>query len=84
MPRSSCTFTLVTDPAEAQARFAGLVAREPEALSVVASVTEGLVADPSRYVGPALVGGRRRARVRSSAPFMHTPPHPLHIALATR
>ena len=52
MPRTSCTFTLVADPAEAQVRFATLVEREPEALSVVASVTQALVSDPSRYVEP--------------------------------
>ena len=83
MPRSSSTFTLVTDPAEARARLDGLVAREPEALSVVASVTEGLVADPGRYVGPRWWAVADDARPVVGA-FMHTPPHPLHIALATR
>ena len=82
MPRSSCSFTLVTDPAEASARLADLVRREPEALSVIASVTQGLVVDPSRYVGP-------RWWVATDAwgdvvgAFMHTPPHALHVALAT-
>ena len=60
MPRTSCTFTLVTDPAEAQARVStALVAREPEALSVVASVTQA--SSPTRAAtSAALVGGRGR------------------------
>ncbi|KRF48209.1 GCN5 family acetyltransferase [Terrabacter sp. Soil811] len=82
MSRSSSTFTLVTDAAEAQARFAGLVAREPEALSVVASVTDGLVVDRSRYVG-ARWWAATDASGEVVGAFMHTPPHPLHIALAS-
>jgi predicted GNAT family acetyltransferase len=82
MPRTSCTFTLVADPSEAQARFAALVAREPEALSVVASVTQELVSDPTRYVGPRWWTGSATSGEVVAA-FMHTPPHPLHIALAT-
>lgn len=82
MPRTTTTFTLLTDPAAARARLAPLVDQEPEALSVVASVTESLVADPTRFdrprwwVGAAPAGG-------VVAAFMHTPPHPLHIARAT-
>ncbi|WP_020142706.1 GNAT family N-acetyltransferase [Terracoccus sp. 273MFTsu3.1] len=82
MPRPTRTFTLVTDPAEAQAWFADLVSREPEALSVVASVTEGLVVDRNRYRGPrwwATTDGSGEV----VGAFMHTPPHPLHIALAS-
>ena len=82
MPRTCCTFTLVNDPAEAQARFATLVAREPEALSVVASVTQAIVTDPSRSVEPRWWTGAD-ASGEIVAAFMHTPPHPLHIALAT-
>jgi len=82
MPSSSSTFTLVTDPAEARARLDGLVRQEPEALSVVASVTEGLVADPGRYVGPRWWVVADEAD-RPVGAVMHTPPHPLHIALAT-
>jgi predicted GNAT family acetyltransferase len=82
MPRSSSRFTLVTDPAEARARLDGLVRREPEALSVVASVTEGLVADPGRYVGARWWVVADDAD-RLVGAVMHTPPHPLHNALAT-
>ncbi|CAN7317048.1 GNAT family N-acetyltransferase [Terrabacter sp. LjRoot27] len=82
MPRSSSTFTLVTDAAAARARFADLVAREPEALSVIASVTEGLVADPSRYAGPRWWAVTDASGEVVGA-VMHTPPHPVHIALAT-
>lgn len=82
MPRSSTTLTLVTDAAEARDRLAGVVEREPAALSVVASVTEELVADPTRYDGPRWwVGHDARGAVVGA--FMHTPPHPLHVALAT-
>ena len=82
MPRTSCTFTLVADPVEAQARFTNLVEREPEALSVLASVTQALVTDPSRYVEPRWWTGAD-ASGEVVAAFMHTQPHPLHIALAT-
>jgi predicted GNAT family acetyltransferase len=82
MSPATCTFELVTDAAQALARFAGLVASEPEALSVLASVTGSLVEDPGRYVGPRWWAGRD-ASGEVVAAFMHTPPHPLHIALAT-
>ena len=82
MSRSSSTFTLVTDAAEARARFAGLVAREPEALSVVASVTQSLVTDPGRYAHPRWWAGSAPSGEVVAA-FMHTPPHALHVALAT-
>lgn len=85
MPRTACSFDLVTDAAEARERFAPLVVREPGAMSVLASVTEALVHDPDRYPGarwwvvtdPSAPVGEVRGAV------MHTPPHPLHIALAT-
>jgi len=82
MPRTSCTFTVVADPVEAKARFTNLVEREPEALSVLASVTQALVTDPSRYVEPRWWTGAD-ASGEVVAAFMHTQPHPLHIALAT-
>ncbi|GAA2476129.1 hypothetical protein GCM10009858_11970 [Terrabacter carboxydivorans] len=82
MPSAPLTFELVTEPAEAQTRFAGLVAAEPEALSVLASVTGSLVVDPDRYAGPRWWAGTD-ASGEVVAAFMHTPPHPLHIALAT-
>ncbi|MEW1954226.1 GNAT family N-acetyltransferase [Terrabacter sp. NPDC080008] len=82
MPSASLAFTLLTDPAEAQDRFAGLVAREPEAMSVVASVTRSLVLDPGRYVGPRWWAGTSPSGEVVAA-FMHTPPHPLHVAVAT-
>lgn len=83
MPRTSATtFTLLTDPAQARARLAPLVEREPEALSVVASVAESLVADPTRFESPRWwVCDTPSGEVVSA--FMHTPPHPLHIARAT-
>ncbi len=82
MPRPYSSFTLVTDPAEATSRFSDLVAREPEALSVLASVTGALVADQSRYVSPRWWAATDASGTAVGA-FMHTPPHPLHIALAT-
>ncbi|GAA2036348.1 hypothetical protein GCM10009740_29480 [Terrabacter terrae] len=82
MPHSSSTFTLLTDPAEAEARFARLVEREPDALSVVASVTRSLVTDPGRFLDPRWWVGSAPSG-EAVAAFMHTPPHPLHIALAT-
>ncbi|GGM80520.1 hypothetical protein GCM10009721_01190 [Terrabacter tumescens] len=82
MPRPSHTFTLVTDAAVARSRLAGLVTREPESLSVIASVTESLVAEPDRYAGPRWWVVADTAGEVVGA-FMHTPPHPLHVALAT-
>jgi predicted GNAT family acetyltransferase len=82
MPSTALAFTLITRPGEARAAFAGLVEREPEALSVVASVTESLVVDPTRFTGPRWWAGRD-ASGSVVAAFMHTPPHPLHIGLAT-
>lgn len=82
MPLTSLTFTCTSDPVEAKAWFADVVAREPVALSVIASVTEGLLLDPSRSLGPRWWAGRDGAGEVVAA-FMHTPPHRLHVALAT-
>ena len=82
MPPSALTFTLITEAAEARTTFAGLVEREPALLSVVASVTDGLVADPTRYANPRWWAGRDASDTVVAA-FMHTPPHPLHIARAS-
>ena len=75
------TFHLTSDPAEARAWFAGLVTREPEALSVIASVTAGILRDRSRYLGARWWAGHDGTQV--VAAVMHTPPHLVHIALAT-
>ena len=82
MSSASFSYSLITEPTLARTAFAALVAREPEALSVVASVTEGLVADPGRCVGPRWWAGTDEAGEVLAA-FMHTPPRHLHIALAT-
>ena len=81
MPPTSLTFTLLTEPSEVLSQLGRLVEREPESLSVLASVTGGLVTDPARYVGPRWWVGRDAAG-EAVAAFMHTPPHPMHIALA--
>lgn len=82
MPSAPVSYTLVTDAALARTAFAALVEREPEMLSVLASVTDGLVADPTRYVGPRWWAGKD-SDGEVVAAFMHTPPHLLHIAYAT-
>lgn len=82
MPLTPLSFTRTADPVEAKAWFAGLIEREPEAMSVVASVADSLVADPSRFVGPRWWAGRQ-ADGEVVAAFMHTPPHLLHVGLAT-
>jgi predicted GNAT family acetyltransferase len=81
MPPTSLSFPTTADPAESRAWFADLIEREPVALSVIGSVTDGLVADPTRYENPRWWAGRDGDRV--VAAFMHTPPHSLHIGLAT-
>ena len=84
MPSSPLTFTTTADPVEAKAWFAGLVEREPVALSVIASVADSLVADPTRFVDPRWWGGREGGPEGPVvAAFMHTPPHPVHVARAT-
>lgn len=82
MPHAARTFTLMTDPAEAYAHLAPLVDREPQRLSVVASVTQSLLADPTRFDSPRWWAGAAPSGEVVAA-VMHTPPHPLHIALAT-
>ncbi len=75
------TLHVTSDPTEAGSWFAALVDREPQALSVVASVTAGILRDPTRHPGARWWAGHDGTRV--VAAFMHTPPHPLHVAFAT-
>lgn len=82
MPLTSLTFTCTADPAEAKTWFAGLIASQPALMSVVASVADACIADPERYQGPRWWAGRDTAG-RVVAAFMHTPPYPLHAAVAT-
>ncbi|EWT00340.1 GCN5 family acetyltransferase [Intrasporangium oryzae NRRL B-24470] len=81
MPPSSPTFAVTSEAAEAKAWFEDLIAADPMTLSVVASVTDSLVADPTRYENPRWWAMRVHGEV--VAAFMHTPPHPLHVGLAT-
>lgn len=81
MPPSSPTFAVTSDAAQAKAWFDDLIAAHPVTLSVVASVTDSLVADPSRYENPRWWAARVDGEL--VAAFMHTPPHPLHVGLAT-
>jgi predicted GNAT family acetyltransferase len=81
MPPTSLSFTSTSDPAEAKAWIAELIEREPVSLSVIGSVTDGLVADPTRYQDPRWWAGREGDTV--VAAYMHTPPHALHIGLST-
>jgi predicted GNAT family acetyltransferase len=81
MPPTSLSFTSTSVPAEAKAWFAALIEREPVSLSVIGSVTDGLVADPARYENPRWWAGRQDDSV--VAAYMHTPPHALHIGLST-
>ena len=82
MPLTSLTFQCTHDPAEAKKWFAGLIADEPVPMSVIASVADALIAEPARYENPRWWSGRD-ASGRVVAAFMHTPPYPLHVALAT-
>lgn len=82
MPLTSISFQCTHDPAEARTWFAALIERQPIALSVVASVTEVCIAEPSRYTGPRWWAGTREEDEVVAA-FMHTPPFGLHIGLAT-
>ena len=82
MPQPPTVLSLVTSAREARAAVAALVDREPAALSVVASVTDGIIEDPNRYPGARWWVGTDPTGLAVAA-FMHTPPHPLHIALAT-
>ena len=84
MPPTSLTFTCTSSPAEAKTWFASLVEDQPLLMSVVASVADGLIADPGRHDNPRWWAGREEgADGEIVAAFMHTPPHPLHIAVAT-
>jgi RimJ/RimL family protein N-acetyltransferase len=84
MPLTSLSFTCTSDPAEAKTWFAELIEREPLLMSVVASVADGLIADPARYTNPRWWKGHSPDGPDVAvAAFMQTPPHPLHIGLAT-
>ena len=82
MPLTSWSFKSTSDPAEARTWFGELIAAEPVLMSVVASVTDGLVADAGRYENPRWWAGVE-ASGRVAAAFMRTPPFPLHVAVAT-
>lgn len=82
MPLTSVSFRSTSDPAEARTWFGELVAAEPVRMSVIASVTDGLVADPARYANPRWWAGSDGSG-RVVAAFMRTPPFPLHVAVAT-
>jgi RimJ/RimL family protein N-acetyltransferase len=81
MPPTSLSFTSTTDPAEAKTWFGELIEREPVSLSVIGSVTDALIADPTRFENPRWWAGREHDAV--VAAYMHTPPHALHIGLST-
>jgi predicted GNAT family acetyltransferase len=81
MPPTSLSFTSTTDPAEARAWFGDLIRHQPLALSIIGSVTEGVIANPTRYENPRWWAAREDDTV--VAAYMHTPPHPLHIGLST-
>lgn len=81
MPPASFSFPSTPDPAEARDWFADLIERDPVALSVIGSMTDSLVRDPSRYENARWWAGLDGDDV--VAAFMHTPPYPLHIGLST-
>jgi RimJ/RimL family protein N-acetyltransferase len=81
MPLTSLTFQCTHDPVEAKTWFAGLIASEPVLMSVVASVADSLIADPQRWENPRWWVGRDASGAVAAA-FMHTPPFPLHVAVA--
>lgn len=82
MPPTSVTFQCTRDPAEAKSWFGRLIADEPALLSVIASVADGVLADPAQYKDRRWWAGRD-ASGQVVAAFMHTPPYPLHVAVAT-
>ncbi|EWT07077.1 GCN5 family acetyltransferase [Intrasporangium chromatireducens Q5-1] len=82
MPLTTVTFACTTSPAQARDWVAPLIAREPLWLSVIASNIKALIADPTRYDSPRWWVARDKEAAVVAA-FMHTPPHPLHIGLAT-
>jgi predicted GNAT family acetyltransferase len=75
------TVHVTSDPVEAGSWFADLVDREPQALSVVASVIARVLHDPTLHPGARWWAGHEGTDV--VAAYMHTPPHPLHVAFAT-
>ncbi len=81
MPLTSVSFQCTHDPAEAKTWFAGLIADEPVLMSVIASVADSVMSGAARYEDPRWWAGRD-ASDQVVAAFMHTPPHPLHVALA--
>ncbi|MDN5765740.1 MAG: GNAT family N-acetyltransferase [Humibacillus sp.] len=84
MPPRSLTFTSTTDPLEAKAWFAGLIEREPAALSVIASVVDSLVVDPERFADPRWWAGREGGPDGTVvAAVMHTLTRPVYIGWAT-
>lgn len=87
MPQRPLVFTATSDSREAKAWFTPLIEREPLALSVIASVSDSLVADPGRFADPRWWAGREGGAPGIDgavvAAFMHTPPHALHVGWAT-
>lgn len=81
MPPTSLSFSCTADPAEAKRWFAALIEREPVSLSVIGSMADGLIGDPTRYENPRWWAAREGDSVVGA--YMHTPPHPLHIGLST-
>lgn len=81
MPPTPLSFPCTSDPAEAKAWFGDLIEREPVALSVIGSVADGLIGDPTRYENPRWWAAKEGDTV--VAAYMHTPPHPLHVGLST-
>lgn len=76
------TFREIRDPLEAKTVFASLIERFPTEMSIIASNIDGLIADPSRYENARWWSGTDADGVVTAA-LMRTPPHPLHIGLAT-
>lgn len=75
------SFTCTVDPAEAKTWFAALTDRRPCEFSIIASVSDALLADPDLYTDPRFWAGRRQGEV--VAAYMHTRPHEVHIARST-
>lgn len=82
MTLTSLSFTCTSSPVEAREWVAPLVAREPLWLSVIASNIEALVVDLGRCESPRWWAGLD-GQGEVVAAFMHTPPHPLHVGVAT-
>lgn len=82
MPLETVTFDMTSDAVEAKTWFAGLIERQPIAMSVIGSVADSLIKEPGRWEDPRWWAGRDD-RGQVVAAFMHTPPHLLHIGLAS-